>query len=282
MSNGTHLSNFAGDKKEWPVYMTIGNLSSTIRQMPSIHTIVMVALLPIAIKDRNIPQKRLDKQRQNNQEVLNEVLRQVLQPLTLKQNPNAKSGYYNVFCADGNFGQCKPVLAAWLADCPDYSDLHHLERLVCFRCGCPKNELGDYVPSDKQHPRPDHNLYRSLSDANTKAADAELSLRHVHRGFNVFRHIPCIVSDLPKTDLLHSMQIGMPDHLQKWIFHFMKTHEWLHKYIAIWLSVPAYHDLTRRNRSYEDVSQWNGKEMKEMSRYLIGVVTQFLRGGSPA
>jgi hypothetical protein len=34
MSDITHLSNFAGDKKEWSVYMTIGNLSSKIRQMP--------------------------------------------------------------------------------------------------------------------------------------------------------------------------------------------------------------------------------------------------------
>ena len=62
----------------------------------------------------------------------------------------------------------------------------------------------------------------------------------------------------------------------------MKTHERLDKYNAIWLSVPAYHDLTPKNKSYEEVSQWNGKEMKEMSRYLLGVVTQSLRGGSPA
>jgi len=41
--------------------MTIGNLSSEIRQMPSAHTIVMVAHLPIPIKNRNIPQKRLDE-----------------------------------------------------------------------------------------------------------------------------------------------------------------------------------------------------------------------------
>jgi len=98
----------------------------------------------------------------------------------------------------------------------------------------------------------------------------------------VFQHIPCIMSDLPKPDLLHTMQIGMLDHLQKWIFHFMKTHERLDKYNAIWLSVPAYHDLTPKTKSYEEVSQWNGKEMKEMSRYLLGVVTQSLRGGSPA
>ena len=112
MSDGTHLSNFAGDKKEWPVYMTIGNLSSKIRQMPSTHSVVMVALLPIPIKNRNIPQKRLDEQRQTNREVLNEVLRRVLQPLTFKLNPSAESGYYNVLCADGNFRRCKPVLAA--------------------------------------------------------------------------------------------------------------------------------------------------------------------------
>jgi len=72
MSDGTHLLNFAGHKKEWPVYMTIGNLSSKIRQLPSAHTVVMVALLPIPIKNRNILQTRLDEQRQTNREVLNE------------------------------------------------------------------------------------------------------------------------------------------------------------------------------------------------------------------
>jgi hypothetical protein len=269
MSDGAHLSNFAGDKKELPVYMTIGNLSLKIRQTPSTHSVIMVALIPIPIKIRNIPQKRLDEQWQTNREVLNEVLQQVLHPLTFEHNPSAKSGYYNVLCADGNFRRCKPVLTALLADCPEYSDLHHFERHGCCWCECPMNELGVYVPPDKQHPRRDHNLYRMLSDANTKADNAELSSRHVHRGFNVFRHIPCIVSHLPKPHLLHTMQIGMLDHLQKWIFHFMKTHKQLDKYTAIWLSTPAYHDLTPKNKSDEEVSQWNGKEMKEMSRYLI-------------
>jgi len=155
---------------------------------------------------------------ETHREVLNKVLRQLLQPLTFKQNPSTASGYYNFLCADGNFRRCKPVLAASLADSPEYSDLHHPERHVCFWRQCRKNELGDYVHSNKQHPQRDHNQYRTLSDANTKAADARLSSRHVHQGFNMFRHIPCIVSDLPKPDLLHTMQIGMPDHLQKWVF----------------------------------------------------------------
>jgi len=139
MSVGTHLSNFAGDKKEWPVYLTSGHLFSKIRQMPSTHTIVMVALLPIPIKNRNIPQKRLYEQRLTNREVLNRVLWPALQPLTFQQDPSAESGYYNILCADGNCRRSKLVSAAWLADCPEYSNLHHLERHVCFRCECPKN-----------------------------------------------------------------------------------------------------------------------------------------------
>jgi hypothetical protein len=175
----------------------------------------------------------------------------------------------------------QPVLAAWLPDCPEYSDLHHLEQHVCFWCDCTKNELGDYVPLDKQHPQQDHNLYRTLSDANAKAADAKFLSRHVHREVNMSRHNPGIVSDLPKPKLLYTMQIGMLNHLQKWIFIFMKTQEGLNKYNAISFSVPAYHSLTPKTKSYEEVSQWNGKEMKEMSRYLLGVVTQSLRGASP-
>jgi hypothetical protein len=78
------------------------------------------------------------------------------------------------------------------------------------------------------------------------------------------------------------MQIGMLDHLLKRISHFMKMHERLYKSNAIWLSVPAYHNLHPKNQSYEEVSRWNGKEMKEMCRHLLGVVIQSLRGGSPA
>jgi hypothetical protein len=56
VSDGTLLSNIAGDKTEWPVYMTIANQYLKMRQMPSAHTVVMVAVLPIPIKNRHISQ----------------------------------------------------------------------------------------------------------------------------------------------------------------------------------------------------------------------------------
>jgi len=117
MSDGTHLFNFAGHMNELPVYMTIGNLFSKFRQMPSTHSVIMVALLPIPIKNHNAPQKWLDEQRQTNGEVLNEVLWWVLRPLTFTHNPCAESGYYKVLSSDGNFRCWKLVLAAWHAEC---------------------------------------------------------------------------------------------------------------------------------------------------------------------
>jgi hypothetical protein len=117
MSVGTHLSKRAGYQKEWPVYMSICNLPSRIRQRPSVQCDVMIVLLPIPIKNRDVSEKRVDEQRQTNREVPNEVLWRVLHPLTCKHNPSAKSGYYNVLCADGAFRSCKLVLATWDADC---------------------------------------------------------------------------------------------------------------------------------------------------------------------
>jgi hypothetical protein len=69
MSDGTHLSNFAADSKEWPVYMSIHNQSLMISQMPSTHSLIMLTLLPIPIKNPNIPQKLRDEQRQTHREV---------------------------------------------------------------------------------------------------------------------------------------------------------------------------------------------------------------------
>jgi len=61
----------------------------------------------------------------------------------------------------------------------------------------------------------------------------------------------------------------------------MKMSEQLGKYNAVWVSMPAYTNLTPTTTSYNKVSHRNGKEMNEIRQYLPGVVTQSLHGGSP-
>jgi hypothetical protein len=46
----TQLTNYSGDKKEWPVNWSLGNIDSTIRSKPSNRARILVALLPIPPK----------------------------------------------------------------------------------------------------------------------------------------------------------------------------------------------------------------------------------------
>lgn len=104
-------------------------------------------------------------------------------------------------------------------------------------CECPKLGRGEHVTLaiGKCYPLRDCNdsEYRILDEENTQESSDVLADVHVHKGFNAFRHIPCTVSELPKPDLLHTMQLGMLDHLHKWLFHFMKTHNRLDRYNAL-------------------------------------------------
>ncbi|KAF8424232.1 hypothetical protein BGX38DRAFT_1082866, partial [Terfezia claveryi] len=43
----TYLTNFFGDKKLWRLYISIGNIKSTIRNKMTINAWIPIALLPI-------------------------------------------------------------------------------------------------------------------------------------------------------------------------------------------------------------------------------------------
>ena len=107
-SDQTHLTNFSGDKKLWPLYMSIGNIKSTVRNKPTMNAWIPIALLPI-------PPKRLDKiptysaeaQELDVLQITHEILSSILSPLS---DARSQQGVEMV-CCNENVRSCVPKLS---------------------------------------------------------------------------------------------------------------------------------------------------------------------------
>ncbi|KAG0632570.1 hypothetical protein HOY80DRAFT_863978, partial [Tuber brumale] len=105
-SDVTFLTNFSGDKKAWPIYLTIGNILSKMRNKSSKHASVLLALLPVPPKMLRVA-SRDSRQRLVNNEILCELIEAICTPI----GEVAEVGI-EIECADHKVRQCFPHLAA--------------------------------------------------------------------------------------------------------------------------------------------------------------------------
>ena len=135
MSDQTHLSNFSGDKKAWPVYITLGNLPSTRRNSPGSMAVLLLALLPVPPKLSK--STSADKhQRRINAETLQLVFQLLFEPLQAV----ARKGV-NIDSADGKVRRSFAVLFAWIADHMENVALHGVKSNSCPKCTSAKKYL---------------------------------------------------------------------------------------------------------------------------------------------
>jgi len=82
-SDATHLTNFSVDGKVWPLYMSIGNIRSSIRNKLTSHAWVPVAILPNSPKRiKKVPGWSEEKQEHEAIQELHNLLKFVLRPLS--------------------------------------------------------------------------------------------------------------------------------------------------------------------------------------------------------
>jgi hypothetical protein len=275
-SDSTHLTNFAGDKKAWPIYMSIGNLDSTTRMKPSTQSVVMIGLLPQKFKHstQGPSGRNNEKQGRFNDYIIHKVLGHVLQALVRSEGNSGDRGdsedrAFYALCADGRWRLCVPRIAGWIADYPEHTLLQGIDGNLCPWCEVPKSRMSEYPLN---FPERNHALYARLYHR----MDPRLLELGVKPMANTLWWLICNPVDLPKPDVLHTIQLGMLKHLLEWIHAFLKQYNRLDRFNAIWLSIPAYLDMTRRTKAYEEISQWTGKEYKTMSRFLTGCLASTL------
>ncbi|KAF8248542.1 hypothetical protein K440DRAFT_547506 [Wilcoxina mikolae CBS 423.85] len=122
MSGGTYLTNYSGDKKVWLIYMTFGNLSAAAQIKYTKSNMLLVGLLSIPMKMREISLKRINVLREHNRMVSQNVLQNVLQ-----YRLNSETRTFYAHSDDGNFMHCDSILAAGMADYSEQSDFQNIK-----------------------------------------------------------------------------------------------------------------------------------------------------------
>src|SRR5258706_2335323 len=268
-SDQTHLTNFSGDKKLWPVYISIGNITSDTRNKPSMHAWIPLALLPIPPKRiPNIAHHSIEQEEMESLQVTHDILSHILRPLADAQSQNG----YEMICADEQIRLCFPRLSAWLGDHMELATIHSIASNRCPVCVAPTNDLGE-IPDTPYEPRPTEHYIAAYNNSDI----ASLRSDGVKNISNALWQVSEInPPSLVRADMLHTIHLGIMKHLMEWLQDFLKLHGQLNVFDQIWMQLPPYPGFTQPKKSYRSVTQWQGKEMRNLGRAILGAFTAAL------
>lgn len=251
-SDKTNLSTFSGDKQAWPVYITIGNIDNETRWQPSKGATVLLGYLPIS---KLLCFEEKDRQAQGYR-LIHYAMELLLRPLIDAGNNRKK-----MLCADGQFRDIYPVLAAYITDFPEQCLVCCTKQNRCPVCTVHPNAHGDRIPLDSiQYRSP----VETLADLQTGVNE---NLSSVKKPFwadlphaNIFR---CITPDL-----LHQLHKGVfKDHLVKWT---TSGHE--AEVDQRFMRIPAYPGLRTFPRGISKITQWTGNEYRQMEKIFLPIL----------
>jgi hypothetical protein len=168
--------------------------------------------------------------------------------------------------------------------------LHNLKNNACPQCEVPSGRLGD-PPEEQDAPSlylsRNHRRYQQLAkeyqDTGNEKLVEKLAQKGVKSLINAFWILPRVdPSQLPKPDLLHTVYLGILKHLMEWVQDFLKKHDRLDSFDEAWSSMGAYPGFTVPKKAYRQVSQWQGKEMRNLGRIVLPAFTTALRAPTDA
>ena len=227
---------------------------------------ILLALLPVPPKFKS-DKAHDDQQREVNRHTLHATIEQLLAPL---QGPGENG--VELSCADGKIRMCYPVLAAWIADHEEHVTLHNLARNSCPKCEVPPEQLGTLAT----YPTRDHNAYQETISryelyGSTVSIEglASIGLKALYNGLWKLPRVS--MNQLHKPDLLHNVYLGLLKNLLDWVTAFLKRHHRLEAFDQAWRSMPPYPGFTQPRKAFREVTQWQGKEMRNFGRIILVV-----------
>ncbi|KAG9093093.1 hypothetical protein FRC06_011677, partial [Ceratobasidium sp. 370] len=257
-SDKTGLTVLSGGKEAWPVYMTIGNISKDVRRQPSKRAVVLLGYLPIP----STLSSEADEGSWGKAawDLFHKCMSVMVEPLV-----KATQDGVEMRCLDRGVRRCYPFLASYVVDHPE-------QCLVACTARCPSceqttdgwGELGEPAPL-----RTKVSTLQALEEAEVgvKVGVNSLGLRVVWPFWANLLFVNLATAMTP--DLLHQLHKGMfLDHLVPWCTELMGAEEMDCRFKAMtW-----YHNTRHFAHGIWGVSQWTGREAKEMARVFLSII----------
>jgi len=183
-------------------------------------------------------------------------------------------------CADRKTGLCFPILSAWIADHAELAALQGIGSKPCPKYEVPCEELG----GDPRHmyETRGYMLYREKALRHEPAEAAGIA-EYVPRwgvkiGNNVFTGLDRVCpTELHKPDLLHNLYLRLFKHMMEWVEGFLKKHKRQQAFGDAWKEIPPYPGFSLPKTAYGEITQWPGKEMRNLGRCISAVLASALR-----
>ncbi|KAF8445152.1 hypothetical protein BDZ91DRAFT_642868, partial [Kalaharituber pfeilii] len=81
-------------------------------------------------------------------------------------------------------------------------------------------------------------------------------------------------------DLLHNIYLGIIEHMMDWIQGFLTHHNRLVAFDFIWKRLPPYPSFKPPGRAYRSITQWTGKELRDVGKVILASFAAALRRNS--
>ncbi|KAI6163524.1 hypothetical protein EDD17DRAFT_1507233 [Pisolithus thermaeus] len=257
----TTLSQFSSDKKAWPVYLTIGNISKDVRQQVAAHVTLLIGYLPVS---------KLECFHKKSWSLVGHHL--FHHAMSLLLHPLVDSGLQGreMICANGYLCRVHPILAAYIADFQSnackYSKVEN--TLPTPHCLVQSNQHGDL---EECMCRRMADMLKTLKCMKKNKQSRKFNAKGLHAVFNPFW------KELPFTDIftcltpniLHQLHKGIfHDHLLQWCISIIGKKE----IDAHFQAMTQYPCLRHFKKGISSVLQWTGTEHKEMERVFVGLL----------
>ena len=264
-SDKTQLTQFQGDKKAWPVYLTIGNISKNIRRQPSTHATILVAYLPVA---------KLECYSEGNRSLQGYRLFHHCMGKVFESLIKAGKEGVEMVCADGWVRRVHIILAAYVADFPEQCLVACCMENRCPRCTVDPNTRGNAEESRFRDKKETLELLTKHQQGRNPPQFEKEGIRAIYNPF--WADLPhCDIFTCFTSDLLHQLHKGVfKDHLVQWCIQIIGEKEVDSRFKAM----NSYPGLRHFKKGISSVSQWTGTEHKEMEKVMLGITI----GGVPS